>query len=187
MTNDELYQEENREILIKLGKSVNGLKESIDQHNKLYKPPLENVSVNGEVTVNTEKSVDINNMTEFAEPVTLLATPITAASGNVVASSAVATLAGTAGKTTYITGFQITSSGATVGLIVNPTIVGTISGTLTYVYAAMAGALLINTPLIVNFPVPIPASAVNTAIVVTLPTLGLGNTNSCVVAHGYQL
>lgn len=115
------------------------------------------------------------------------ATPITASSGNVAAGAAVATLAGTSGKTTYITGFEITSSGSTVGLVVGPTVVGTISGTMTYVYAAIAGALLINTPLIVSFSVPIPASTTNTAIVVTLPSLGLGNTNACVVAHGYQL
>jgi len=115
------------------------------------------------------------------------ATPINASSGNVAASAAVATLAGVAGKTTYITGFEITASGATVGLVVNATVVGTISGTFTYAYAAMAGALLINTPLVVAFPMPIPASAENTAIVITLPALGIGNTSACVVAHGFQL
>lgn len=115
------------------------------------------------------------------------ATPITASSGNVAAGVATATLAIAVGKTTYITGFEITSSGATVGLVVNPTVVGTITGTLTYTYAAVAGALLVNTPLIVAFPVAIPASAVNTAIVVSLPSLGIGNTNASVVAHGYQL
>jgi hypothetical protein len=31
------------------------------------------------------------------------------------------------------------------------------------------------------------ASAVNTAIVLTLPSLGAGNTNAAVVAYGYQL
>lgn len=120
-------------------------------------------------------------------PYPIGATPITASSGNQAAGAAVATLAKATGKTTYITGFEITSSGATVGLVVNPTVVGTITGTLTYVYAAMAGALLINTPLTVSFNPPIPSSAVNTDIVVTLPSLGLGNTNACVVAHGYRL
>lgn len=115
------------------------------------------------------------------------ATPITASSGNQAAGEAIATLAKAAAKTTYITGFEITSSGATVGLVVNPTVVGVITGTMTYVYAAVAGALLVNTPLIVNFLVPIPSSAVNTDIVVTLPSLGIGNTNACVVAHGYLL
>jgi hypothetical protein len=115
------------------------------------------------------------------------AVPITASSGNVAAGSAVATLAGVAGKTTYISGFEITGTGATLGLAVTPTVAGTISGTLSYTYAAIAGALLGNNPLMVQYSKSIPASAVNTAIVVTCPTLGTGNTNSTVTAHGYQL
>lgn len=70
---------------------------------------------------------------------------------------------------------------------VTVTVVGTISGTLSYTTAAVAGVLLPNTPLIVEFSVAIPGSAINTAIVVTCPALGAGNTNSTVVAHGYQL
>lgn len=115
------------------------------------------------------------------------ATPITAASGNVANGSAVATLAAVSAKTTYITGFEITSSGATAGSVVSPTVTGTVTGTLTYTYAAPAGVLAMGTPLIVEFAKPIPASAVNTPIAVTLPALGLGNTNATVVAHGYQL
>jgi hypothetical protein len=38
----------------------------------------------------------------------------------------------------------------------------------------------------VNFNPPIPAASVNTAIVVTLPSLGAGNTNAAVVTHGFQ-
>ena len=120
-------------------------------------------------------------------PYPISSTPLTASSGNVAAAVAVASLAGAVGKTTYITGFEVTSSGATVGFVTNITVVGTTNGTMTYVYAAVAGALLLNTPFIVNFSVPIPASATNTAIVVTLPSLGIGNTNACVVAHGYTL
>lgn len=115
------------------------------------------------------------------------ATPLIAASGNVAANSAVATLAGVAGKTTYITGFSVTGAGATVGLVVGVTVTGLIGGvTATYNLAAVAGALLSNAPLMIQFIKPIPASATNTSIVVTVPSLGLGNTNSSVVAHGYQ-
>lgn len=114
-------------------------------------------------------------------------TAITAASGNVANGSAAATLAAAAAKTTYITGFTVTATGATLGLPVLVTVTGTITGTLTYVFAAIAGVLLISQPLIVNFPTPVPASAVNTAIVVTLPALGAGNTNAAVVATGFQL
>lgn len=115
------------------------------------------------------------------------ATAIAPASGSVANANAVATLAGVSAKTTYITGFEITSSGATVGTVVTITVTGTITGTLTYIYAAPAGVLLMGTPLFVEFSKPIPASAANTAIVVTLPALGTGNTNAAVVAHGYQL
>lgn len=115
------------------------------------------------------------------------ATAITAASGNVAAASAVATLAGVASKTTYITGFQITAGGATGAALVTATVTGVITGTLSYTFAAPAGATLGATPLVIDFPVPVPASAVNTAIVVTLPSLGTGNTNATVVATGFQL
>ena len=115
------------------------------------------------------------------------AVAVTGASGNVAAAAAVATLVAVAGKTTYITGFEITGSGATAGSVVTVTVTGGISGTLSYTLAVVAGALLANTPLIVEFPVPIPASAPNTNIVVSCPSLGAGNTNSTVVAHGYNL
>ena len=115
------------------------------------------------------------------------AVAVTGASGNVAAASAVATLAAAASKTTYITGFQITAGGATGAALVTATVVGTITGTLSYTFATPVGATLGATPLTVSFPVPVPASAVNTAIVVTLPSLGTGNLNATVVATGFQL
>lgn len=116
------------------------------------------------------------------------ATPVVATSGNVAAAVASATLSGTSGKTTYITGFQITGSGATIGVVVDVTVTNLIGSiTYHYEYAAIAGALLMNTPLIVNFSKPIPASAQNTSIVVSCPSLGTGNTNNSVNAMGYQL
>lgn len=115
------------------------------------------------------------------------ATNVTGASGNVANASAAATLPGVAAKTTYITGFQITAGGATVGGLVTVTVTGVITGTLSYTFEAPTGATIGATPLIVTFPTPIPASAVNTAIVVTLPALGAGNTNATVVAQGYSI
>jgi hypothetical protein len=113
-------------------------------------------------------------------------TMITASSGNVANASAVATLAAAAGKTTYISGFEITSGGATAASLVAATVAGLTGGTATYTYGCVAGATVANSPLQVTFYPPLPASAVNTAIVVTLPALGAGNTNATVVAHGYQ-
>lgn len=115
------------------------------------------------------------------------ATPITAASGNVSNASAVATLAKVAAKTTYITGFEVTSSGATAASVVTVTVTGTVTGTLSYTLAVVAGATLPNGNMLVQFAKPIPSSAVNTDIVVTVPALGAGNTNATVVAHGYVL
>ena len=115
------------------------------------------------------------------------AVAVTSASGNKANAAGTATLTAGASTTAYISGFECTSTGATVGLPVIVTVTGTISGTLSYIFAAPAGALLIATPLVVQFCPPIPASAVNTNIVVTLPALGAGNTNAAVVAHGYIL
>ena len=115
------------------------------------------------------------------------AVPVQAASGNVANASAVATLPGVAGKTTYITGFAITGGGATAASLVSATLAGLLSGTATYTIGAVAGVLLSNSALVVNFSVPLPASALNTAIVLTVPALGAGNTNSAVSAQGFQL
>lgn len=113
------------------------------------------------------------------------ATPVTASSGDIAAGTAAAALPAVAGKTNYITGFTVTGSGATVGAVVAVTVVGGISGTMTFTYTAIAGAVLSNQPLIVSFPYPIPASAVNTAITVSCPTLGTGAAHNTVNAFGY--
>lgn len=115
------------------------------------------------------------------------ATPVNAASGNVAAASAVATMPAVAGKTNYVIGFEITAGGATAAALVLATLTGLLGGTMTYVFAAPAGAAVGATPLIVQFQRPIPASAVNTAITLTLPSLGVGNTNAAVAIHGFTL
>lgn len=108
-------------------------------------------------------------------------------SGNVANAAAVATLAaGGAGIYTYITGFEITAAGSTAGLAVNVTITGVTGGTLTFTFVFPVGVLVPATPLVVSLPAPVRASAVNTAIVVTLPAGGAGNTNAAVSAQGYQ-
>lgn len=115
------------------------------------------------------------------------ATPVTSSSGNVANANAVATLAGVAGKTTYCTGFQITGGGATAAVLVSATLAGLLGGTATYTCGAVVGATLLNAELSITFDPPLPASAVNTAIVLTLPALGIGNTNAAVSAQGFQL
>lgn len=56
---------------------------------------------------------------------------------------------------------------------------------LTYNLAVPAGVTA-GVSLMVEFTEPIPASAQDVAIVVNVPSLGAGNTNSAVVAHGFQ-
>ena len=128
----------------------------------------------------------------YGNPITLgdyppNAVAITASSGNQANATAAATLAANPTKTTYITGFEVTGTGATGVLIVTVTVTGTITGTMSYTYVFVAGVTTANAPLSIQFTKAIPASAANTAIVVSCPASGLGGTNNVVNAHGYQL
>lgn len=116
---------------------------------------------------------------------TLIAQAVTASSGNVANAQAQASLPAVANKTNWLTGFEVTASGSTAALIVLVAVAGTVGGTLTYVFVFPAGATVAAQPLIVEFAQPIPASAANTAIVVTCPAGGAGNTNACVNVHGF--
>jgi hypothetical protein len=107
---------------------------------------------------------------------------------NVGAASAIAgTLPATPGRTNYLAGFEVTGSGATVGLVITVTVTGVVGGPLSYVLPVVAGALLGNGPLVITFPRPIPATGPNVAIAVSVPSFGLGNTNAAVTAHGYMI
>lgn len=115
------------------------------------------------------------------------ATVVTASSGNVAAATASAALPAVASVLNYVTGFTVTAGGATSAAIVNVTLVGVLGGTMTFNFGAAAGATVMSTPLVVVFPVPVPATAVNTAITLSMPTLGAGNTNAAVMIHGFKI
>ncbi len=115
------------------------------------------------------------------------ATSVTGASGNVANAAAAAALPAVAGKTNYVTGFEITGAGATAASNVIATLAGVITGTLSYIVTAVAGATVGNRPVIVTFSPAIPASAANVAITLSVPALGAGNTHSAAVIHGYTL
>lgn len=112
-------------------------------------------------------------------------TPASNSSGVVANASAVATLTGVSAKSTYLTGFDITSDGATVGSCVNPTVTGLLGGTRTYTYCVPAGVTAAATPLVISFVPPLISSTTATNIVVTLPALGAGSTTATVNAQGY--
>jgi hypothetical protein len=98
----------------------------------------------------------------------------------------VATLPGVVGKTTYITGFSAGGAGATAGSGANTTVAGLLGGTLNFPTVFPAGVGSTITPLNFQFVPPMPASAVNTAIVVTMPAAGAGNTFQTCTAWGFQ-
>ena len=111
-------------------------------------------------------------------------TPITASTTGTTAAI-VATLPGVANKTTFICGFAMTSAGTTTAAAGTGTVAGTIGGTMSFAFedpAPSAG----QGRLIVLFNACIPASAMNTAIVVTQPAGGTA-TVAAVTAWGYQL
>jgi hypothetical protein len=113
---------------------------------------------------------------EGAIPVTASATGTTAAT--------TATLPGVAGKTAYLTGFSIRAN-ATAAATGNATVTGTITGTLNFTQwtAPNASGLGVTEP---PLGMPIPASAINTAIAVVSAAPGAGGVVS-VTAWGYQL
>jgi len=106
-------------------------------------------------------------------------------SATAAAGSAVATLTSAAGKTAYITSFQVTGGGATAASIIAVTVAGTITGSLNYRIPVPAGATLGISPLVVVFPNGIQASAANTNITVTAASFGTGNTDAAVSATGF--
>lgn len=102
-------------------------------------------------------------------------------------SSAAATLAAAVGKRTYVTGIQVTAGGATANILAGAVLSGVLGGSIGYVVSVPAGVGLDTRPIIVSFSPPLPASADNTAIVLTLGALGAGNTSSSVAIQGFQL
>ena len=115
------------------------------------------------------------------------ATVVTASSGNVANAAAAAALPAVASVLNYVSGFTITAGGATAGSLVSATLAGVLGGTMTFAVAIPAGATLGATPLVVTFPTPIPATAVNTAITISLPAAGAGNTNAATMIHGFKI
>lgn len=108
-------------------------------------------------------------------------------SGNVAAAVATATLAGAAGVTTYLSGFAFTYAGATAASVVTGTITGLLGGTQSFTVPVPTGATSGGIPIVIDYNPPIPASATNTSIVVSVPSLGAGNTNATVSAWGYRV
>lgn len=104
--------------------------------------------------------------------------------GTASAAAVSVTLTGSGGVTTYIEGFECTVAGGSAAASTTLTITG-ITNTLTYSVAGVTtGAAQV---LVVRFPHPIPATAVNTNIVVaTGATAGTAQVTSIAV-HGFRM
>jgi len=94
------------------------------------------------------------------------------------------TLPAVSAKTNYVSGFTITGGGATAASAITCTLS---DGTTTFNFMLEipGAATTAITPLVVTFPQPIPAAAVNTAWTLTVPSFGSGNTAASANIWGY--
>jgi hypothetical protein len=110
---------------------------------------------------------------------------IVSASG--AAGTLTATLTGGTGRMTYLEGFDVTGGGATGASVINITVTGT-TNTLNFstnILGSATGPMNAQGTYSVRFPTPVPSSATNTNIVVTVPSFGSGNTLASVTAYGF--
>lgn len=114
------------------------------------------------------------------------AASVNASSGNVANAVATAALAATPGKTNFLSGFEVTGSGATAASAIIGTITGVVGGPLDYVLAVPAGVAVGVQPLTIDFSTPLAAIAPNVAIAVSFPAFGSGSTNAVVNARGFR-
>lgn len=121
----------------------------------------------------------------WAFPLALASSTDVSSSATGAAAAIAATLPAVPGRTNYITGFEVTGSGATAGSVINVTVTGVVGGPLNFVLSIVAGVLLSITPLVIPFSRPLPATGPNVAIAVNVPSFGAGNTNAAVSASGY--
>lgn len=119
-----------------------------------------------------------------ASPLPAGAVPLNSSSF-AAASINTATLAATPFQFTYISGFTITGSGATAGNNIVATINGVAGAPLNYVVAVPTGVTTGMLPIMITFGIPLQSTAVNTAITVTVPSFGTGNTHAAVTATGF--
>jgi hypothetical protein len=95
------------------------------------------------------------------------------------------TVAALAGKTIYITGFEISGDGATGQSVIAVTLGFGGTTVANYSFNVVAGATSVNPPLAVEYTFPLVAPTVGTSCVLTVPSFGTGNTSASVTLHGF--
>jgi len=100
------------------------------------------------------------------------------------ASAISAAITAGAGKFAYLTGFEVTGTGATAASTIVVTVTTpTVRANYELTIPGTAGAAM--TPLIVALPTPIPSDAAAGTVTVNVPSFGAGSTAQAVNAHGY--
>ena len=138
----------------------------------------------GTVTV-TAHAIPVSDAPRVVNAVVVAQPTATTASAAVAANTSnSATLSAVAAQTNYITGFTVTTQGGTGAAAGAVTVTGVKGGTLTFEVGAAASNPV---QFIHTFPQPLPASAVNTAIVVNVPALGANTGAAACTVYGYVL
>jgi hypothetical protein len=112
-----------------------------------------------------------------AAPPVIPATPVIANTAVAANTACAATMAAVAAKTNYLTALNVSTQGGTAAAAGTLSITGLLGGTITLELGAAA-----NNPVnfTLTFPTPLPANAVNVAIVATAAALG-ATTGACAV------
>jgi hypothetical protein len=113
-------------------------------------------------------------------------TPVYGGTASTIAGATTTTLTIPAGKMGYLDGFDIDGLGATAASAIVVTVAGLLGGTLTYEVGIPAG---VGVPLSYSkrFNPPLQCNAVNTNIVVTVPTFGAGNVAASTNVYGHYI
>lgn len=115
------------------------------------------------------------------------ATPLNASSGIVANATANASLAGASGKTTYLTGIQISGMGATAAGVAACAVSGLLGSPIQFIIAVPAGVTSGIAPINVTFNPPIPASAPNAPISAAMNAFGAGSAQAIVNMQGFRV
>lgn len=124
---------------------------------------------------------------QSTSPYPAAATPVAASSGPVANAAATATLPAVAARTNFLSGFTVTPGTATGAAQVVVTVTGVVGGPLSYSVEVPSAAGGGGQTLSVSFNPPLPATAVNVAIVVSMPAAGVGGAGAAVNATGYLI
>lgn len=112
-------------------------------------------------------------------------TPFAISSGNITNAVLTLTEAAVAAKRNFISGFDLTALGATAAKAVSVTLTGVQGGaTLSWLFVFPLGVAVIAAPLNIRFDPPL-QGAVNTAMTLSVPAGGAGNTNTQANMYGY--